>query len=130
MAPRRLEIHRDKQTSLTMPAALLPHGFRSDAEFTWYTRYFRTQKIMVERALDNTWTLAVTPFFLTRLRAYASWIPVLTARKAVNLGWVRVVCASLVKVPGEAVTYRAYIRGRELIISPTTVAAALGIAPE
>ena len=79
MAPRRPQIHRDKQTFLTMPAALLPHDFRSDAEFTWYTRYFRTFKIMVELALDNTWTLAVTPFFLTWLRAYAYWILVLTA---------------------------------------------------
>ena len=85
---------------------------------------------MVERALNNTWTLAVTPFFLTWLRAYASWIPVLTARKAVNPGWVRAVCASLVKVPGEAATYQACVRGHELIISPTTIAAALGIAPD
>ena len=54
MAPRRPEIHRDKKTSLVMPVASLPHSFRFDAEFTWYTRYFRTRKIMVERALDNT----------------------------------------------------------------------------
>ena len=76
------------------------------------------------------WTLVVTPFFLTRVRAYASWIPVLTTHKAVNPGWVRTVCASLVKVPGEAATYRACVRGRELIISPAIVATALGIAPE
>ena len=130
MAPRRPEIHRDKQTSLVMPAAPFPNGFRSDAEFTWYTRFFRTRKIMGERSLDNTWKLVVTPFFLTRLRAYASWIPVLTARKAVNRGWVRAVCASLVKVPGESAIYRACVRGRELTISPTTIAAAFGIALE
>ena len=71
MAPRRPEIHWDKQTSLTMPAAPLPHDFRSDTGFIWYTRYFCTRKIMVERALDDAWTLAITLFFLTRLHAYA-----------------------------------------------------------
>ena len=85
---------------------------------------------MVKQALDNTWTLAVTPFFLTRLCAYVSWIPVLTARKAVNPGWLRAVCASLVKVPGEATTYWICIHGSELIIRPIIVAAALGIAPD
>ena len=54
----------------------------------------------------------------------------LTARKAINPGWVRMVYASLVKAPGEAVTYRACVRGRGLLISPTTIAAALEIAPE
>ena len=130
MAPRCPEIHRDKQTSLSLPPVPLPHGFQYDAEFTWYTRYFRTRKIMVERALDNTWKMAITPFVLTRLRAYASWISILTARKAVNPGWVRAVCASLVKVSGKAATYRACVRVRELLINPTTVVAILGIAPE
>ena len=72
MAPKHSELHRDKQTSLSMPVAPLPHGFRSDVEYTWYTQFFQTRKIMVERTLDNTWTLAVTPFFLTRLHAYVS----------------------------------------------------------
>ena len=54
----------------------------------------------------------------------------LTTRKAVNLGWVRIVCTSLVKLPGESATYRACVRGQELVISPATFAAALGIAVE
>ena len=85
---------------------------------------------MVERALNNTWSQSTIPFFLTRLHVYTSWILVLTARKAVNPGWVCTVCASLVKVPGESATYRACVRGRELIPSPSTVSNALGIAPE
>ena len=50
--------------------------------------------------------------------------------QAVNPGWVCAVCATLVKIPGEAVTCRACVQGRELIASPTTIAAALGIGPE
>ena len=51
----------------------------------------------------------------------------LTAPKTVNLGWVRAVCASLVKVPDESMTYRACVRGNELTISPSTIVAALSI---
>ena len=54
----------------------------------------------------------------------------MTARKAVNLGWVHTVCASLVKVLGELATYRACVRGHEPTISPATIAAALGIVAE
>ena len=54
----------------------------------------------------------------------------LTAHKAINPGWVRNVCASLVKVPSESSTYRAYVRGHELTISLATIVAALGIIVE
>ena len=68
-----LEIHWDKPTSLIMPDAPLPHDFRSTTEFTWYTRFFHTRKIIVKRALNNTWSQQSSiPFFLTRLLACAS----------------------------------------------------------
>ena len=130
MAPHCPEIHRDKQKSLDIPVAPLPHGFLSDVKFTWFTRFFRTRKIMVERALDNTWSLSITPFFLIRLHVYALWIPVLTACKAVNPGWVRAVCASLVKVLDGSTTYRACVRGHNLTISSATIAVALGVTIE
>ena len=64
----------------------LAHGFRSEEEHRWYTRYFRDQKLMVERPLDDMWSdPTAVPFFLTRLRAYPGWIPLLTARKRDNV---------------------------------------------
>ena len=84
---------------------------------------------MVECALNNTWSQPSSiPFFFTRLLTYPTWIPILTARKAVNLGWICTVYPSLVKVPGQLATYRTCIYGHELLISPTKVAAALDIA--
>ena len=51
-------------------------------------------------------------------------------RKAVNPGWICVICASLVKVPGQSATYPTYVRGHELTISPAIVTDTLGIIVE
>ena len=112
MDPRRPELPRDKPISCIILVPLLLHGFRSDEEFIWYTRYFCTRNIMVERVLDNTWSQPSSiPFFLTQLRAYLSWILVLTTRKIVNPGWICTVYANLVKVPSKSTSYQACICG-------------------
>ena len=122
--------HPEKQLVRDIPDPPLIHGFRSDDEHRWFMRYFRDQKLMVERTLNDTWSYPATiPFFLTRLRAYPGWVPKLTARKRVNIVWVKEVCATLVPDSARPLTFYAYVRGREITLSPITVSAALGLPP-
>ena len=83
---------------------------------------------MVERALDVTCPLGESVlFFIARLRSYPNWEQSLTQSKVVNAGWVREVCASLIKDEAAPFTYYAHLRGQELEISPATVTQALNI---
>ena len=122
--------HLDKKLERAIPDPLPIHDFRSDVEHRWFTRYFRDRKLMVERPLDDTWSDPSTiPFFLTRLRAYPGWVAVLTARKRVNIDWVREACATLVPDPVIPRTLCSYVRGREITLSTASVSAALGLPP-
>ena len=85
---------------------------------------------MVEQPLDDTWSDPTTiPFFLTRLWTYPGWVPMLTAWKRVNITWVREAYATLVPDSAHPRTFYAYVRGREITLSPITVSAALGLPP-
>ena len=46
--------HPEKKLERVIPKPPLAHGFWSDDEHIWYTRYFRDWKLMVERPLDDT----------------------------------------------------------------------------
>ena len=66
-------------------------------------------------------------FSSAHLRAYPNWDQTLTQSKVVNVGWVREVCASLIKDEVAPFTYYTCLRGHELEISPATVAQTLHI---
>ena len=113
---------RRKCTNRIIPRPPLAHGFRSEEEFQWYNDFFKTREVMIERALDVTCPPGdPVPFFIARLRSYPNWEQTLTQPKVVNVGWVREVCATLIKDDTAPYTYFACLRGQELEISPATV---------
>ena len=102
--------HPEKKLERAIPEPSLAHGFRSNDEHCWFTRYFRDRKLMVERPLDDTWSdPSAIPFFLRRLRAYPGWVAMLTDQKRVNIDWVGEACATLVSNPATPRTFYSYI---------------------
>lgn len=96
------------------------HGFRSRREYAWFRDYWARRGICIERPLA-TLTPNPPPFYLDVLRRRDGWYHHFILRFTCNCTLAREFSASLIRIA--RYEYRAYVRGVQVILTPSTLSA-------